>query len=828
MDTDQLKAAAQALADRIIAGEPGRVLAGEPPLVRRLALLYVHRFIYTEDSSLFGYFGAALTVAEDLETPWAPDDLRWSLDLLLKDQPERTLTDALFWVPALIATQLDRPCPAGQEDRLRAAFDALNRNPMISPSRLQRLARLYGAALGRLDGGVPGDLMMALTQARTDGAALLPMLAEPEVQEICRYAADLAKVVPTRTWLRAADERLAASPRAKEAVTRLLTLYRGGAYPVPDHVDALLRGLVWLQSRDPAAESTALLSDVATVVGSPARRGGAMVVAAKAAAAVVEVLATRPGDAPVRALVRLSLTVRSKSLLPRVRGAVERIGRERGWQPGEAAELAVDDHGLDPAGRRIWPLSNLPPGSLPAGSPPPGNLPPGGLPPGGLPPGDLPAGSLPPGRLPPGGDDGRGGAEGVVEVVGGKARLRAVRAGVPLKVVPTAWKGALAEARAQVTGINKTLAVERLRIEGLFSQERIWQWDIWQRRYLEHPLTGATARQLIWQASPDGSRWCSGRPEPAGDGWTLSGLPEKPGAGWQVRLWHPALAGTAEVARWRDRLAAAEHSQPVKQAFREVYPLTPAEEETRVYSNRFAGHILHYRQTNALMRERGWAADYLGQWDGGYHGEAKKEFGGGEWQAVFFHDWVESSTWAQPFCATDQVRFGRRDGRAWAITPLAEVPPLVFSEAMRDVDLFVGVTSIAADDNWRDRGEHRDYWRSAAFGALTPRGETRRDALARLLPRLALGRCSELRERFLRVEGKLGAYRIHLGSANILMEPDDAYLCIVPDRGRAGKLSLPFDDDPVLSVILAKAILLAADDKITDETITRQLHRNRL
>jgi len=104
----------------------------------------------------------------------------------------------------------------------------------------------------------------------------------------------------------------------------------------------------------------------------------------------------------------------------------------------------------------------------------------------------------------------------------------------------------------------------------------------------------------------------------------------------------------------------------------------------------------------------------------------------------------------------------------------------------------------------------------------------RRDALARLLPRLAIGASCELQERFLRVEGKLGAYRIHLGSANILMEPDDAYLCIVPDRGKAKQFSLPFDDDPVLSVILSKAIMLAADDRITDATITRQLSRSRL
>jgi len=51
------------------------------------------------------------------------------------------------------------------------------------------------------------------------------------------------------------------------------------------------------------------------------------------------------------------------------------------------------------------------------------------------------------------------------------------------------------------------------------------------------------------------------------------------------------------------------------------------------------------------------------------------------------------------------------------------------------------------------------------------------------------------------------------------------YLCIVPGGGgqRSSRVMLPFDGDQVLSVILSKAVLLAADDKITDETILRQL-----
>ena len=60
------------------------------------------------------------------------------------------------------------------------------------------------------------------------------------------------------------------------------------------------------------------------------------------------------------------------------------------------------------------------------------------------------------------------------------------------------------------------------------------------------------------------------------------------------------------------------------------------------------------------------------------------------------------------------------------------------------------------------------------------------------------------------------------------MEPDNQYLCIVPQRwgagqDAAGRLYLPFEGDSVLSVILSKAMLLANDAAITDPTITRQI-----
>ncbi|MER6978710.1 DUF4132 domain-containing protein, partial [Streptomyces carpinensis] len=290
----------------------------------------------------------------------------------------------------------------------------------------------------------------------------------------------------------------------------------------------------------------------------------------------------------------------------------------------------------------------------------------------------------------------------------------------------------------------------------------------------------------------------------------------------------PIRAAVDETRQWRARIVAERLRQPFKQAFREIYVLTPAEEETGVYSNRFAAHIVHYRRLYALFKERGWQANFLGRYDGGYEGQARAEFGDGDWRACFHHEPAgDDGDYAPDHAATDQVRFERRDGRRWREVPLAEVPPLVFSEAMRDVDLFVGVTSIAADPDWTDRGEQRyaGYWRTATFGELTASAEVRREALARILPRLKIAdRCS-LDGRFLVVRGEFRTYRIHLGSSNILMEPDDAYLCIVPSRGKdGGKVFLPFEDDR-LSLILSKAFLLAADTRITDMTILHQIKR---
>ncbi|MEU9022870.1 DUF4132 domain-containing protein [Actinomadura sp. NPDC048394] len=410
------------------------------------------------------------------------------------------------------------------------------------------------------------------------------------------------------------------------------------------------------------------------------------------------------------------------------------------------------------------------------------------------------------------------GAYTAVVTAAEKAELAFEKDGTALKGVPAAvrrdHKAEVKELRELVKRVDAHLTTLVRALEGGYTAGAVHRFGPWRDGLARHPVAGPTVRRLIWEIEEAPGEWRAVLRE-------TGGVPDAPDAAG-VRLWHPIRSSPDEVRAWRDLLIERRIRQPFKQAFREVYLLTPAEERTGTYSNRFAAHLVHYRKMFALFRARGWTSRLLGPWDGGAEDEASRVLAAGEWRVRFAHvlaDWQDELMIA----GTDRVAFARRDGGAWRDARLADVPPLVFSEAMRDVDLFVGVTSIAADPEWRGDGEPRRYWERSGFAELTESAASRRDALERILPRTKIaGRCS-LDGRFLVVRGDLRTYKIHLGSANILMEPDDAYLCVVPaGRAAGGTVFLPFEDGR-LSLILSKAFLLAADGGITDETILAQL-----
>jgi uncharacterized protein DUF4132 len=411
----------------------------------------------------------------------------------------------------------------------------------------------------------------------------------------------------------------------------------------------------------------------------------------------------------------------------------------------------------------------------------------------------------------------------------------AKQAGVPA-LVKERFGDELRSLKQAEKEIRQLLPAQRDRLEQLLLQHKSWSIAEFRSRFLNHHLVGVVARRLIWRFT-DGSRRGSGM-------WHENRFVTERQADvdWlrddtRVWLWHPLFGDVAEVKAWRDWLEAHEVSQPFKQAYREIYLLTEAERTTGTYSNRFAAHLVKQHQFAMLCHQRGWRYTLQGHWDSA--NTPTIDLPQWDLRAEF---WVEGITdggnllesrdsthrGVYVYLSTDQVRF-YRTGDAAPIA-LADVPPLAFSEVMRDVDLFVGVASVGNDPTWTDNGlfgRYRESWDRFAFGDLFPSAITRKAVLEGIIPRLKIAdRCSFV-DRFLIVKGDLRTYKIHLGSGNILMEPDNHYLCVVPGQGIGvkplGRVFLPFEGDTTLSIIISKALLLADDRRITDPIVMSQI-----
>lgn len=401
-----------------------------------------------------------------------------------------------------------------------------------------------------------------------------------------------------------------------------------------------------------------------------------------------------------------------------------------------------------------------------------------------------------------------------------KASLRWFHGDKPQRSVPKAVKDkhpqALKELKARHKELSALMAGQVDRIEALYLQDRDWPLNLWAKRYLNHPLLSGLTRRLVWQVGASALL-------PVEDGFiNAQGDSVQVEEDARVRLWHPI--STPELASaWRGQLAKHGICQPFRQAHRAVYRITPAELEAGDHSARFAGQLLRQHQFVALARERGWNYRLQGPWDS--HNVPSKSQG--PWSFSFSVQGLDDgedgdSSTGYPFLSTGLLHLMR----AGELQALEGLPPLLFSELMRDVDLFVGVCSVGTDPDWATRDmagpDALERWHSWAMGDLSEQAKMRKQVISELIPVLKIGPKLGLEERFLTVQGRERRYKIHLGSGNIFVDPG-TYLCVVASPRRQTPLALPFEGDNMLSLILSKALMLVDDHKIKDMSIRRQL-----
>jgi len=284
------------------------------------------------------------------------------------------------------------------------------------------------------------------------------------------------------------------------------------------------------------------------------------------------------------------------------------------------------------------------------------------------------------------------------------------------------------------------------------------------------------------------------------DDGILTTLDGTPNPEHSVRLAHATdLLASGEWSRWQEWQFASERRQPFKQLFRELYVLTDAERAASPMSRRYEGHQVQPRQALALLGSRGWLADRES-------GEVARAF--------LAEGLIARLTFLSGFLTPAEVELPTIDAvsftkpHEFAAQPLDAVPPRVFSETMRDLDLVVSVAHAGGVDP------------EASASTVEMRA-----ALVREMTRvMKLDNVRFVDGTHVVIQGVLGEYSVHLGSAVVHRRPGGA-VCIIPvNSQRRGRLFLPFaDDDPKTAEVVSKVLLLARDGQIKDPTILEQL-----
>lgn len=391
------------------------------------------------------------------------------------------------------------------------------------------------------------------------------------------------------------------------------------------------------------------------------------------------------------------------------------------------------------------------------------------------------------------------------------------------------------ELQRHVKQARASLAAERDRIDSMLAEQPRWSLSDWCAFYVRHPVLRVLGRSLVWNVDLGHEIRAATPGDEAGTFVDVEGAAFVATSDAVITLWHPIAASESEVVAWRSALLDRRVAQPIRQVFRETYRLT-SDERGAFHSARFAGQLLKQHPLRGLLKRRGWTAPVLLTWDesGLDLAVAVRAFPrfGVRAELSYAPVWTEEALDGIPggyqLVGTGRLQFSATGPKQADPLALENVPALVVSEAMRDIDLFVSVCSVALDPAWRDVGDKQLHhqWHELAFGELVESARIRRDLLEHALPGLSIADRCAVYDRDLVVRGVRATYRIHLGTGQVRIDPHGSPLTVPRTRAGAAELArlfLPVEADETLAVVLGTAFLLANDDAITDDALLSQL-----
>jgi len=256
------------------------------------------------------------------------------------------------------------------------------------------------------------------------------------------------------------------------------------------------------------------------------------------------------------------------------------------------------------------------------------------------------------------------------------------------------------------------------------------------------------------------------------------------------------LFESGEWATYQKDIFDRELRQPFKQVFRELYVKT-VDEKGRDKSLRYAGHQVQPAKTVALLKTRRWIID-------GQEGLEKVYYKKNIIAKIFaLADWFSPADIEAP--TLEEVQFF--DRKTFKPILIDDVPDLIFTEVMRDLDLVVSVAHIGDVDP------------EASHSTIEMR-----KAIIEFNCKLFKLKNVTFTENHALIKGERAEYSIHLGSGLIHQKAGSAINVLPVHSQHRGRVFLPFiDDDPKTAEIMAKVLLFAQDDKIKDVFILEQI-----
>ncbi|MDE6252275.1 MAG: DUF4132 domain-containing protein [Lachnospiraceae bacterium] len=374
----------------------------------------------------------------------------------------------------------------------------------------------------------------------------------------------------------------------------------------------------------------------------------------------------------------------------------------------------------------------------------------------------------------------------------GKTEIICIKNGKKLKSVPAKIKKN--EYVASLTALKKNLTEQYRRTKVLFEQsmEDGTEFTVDEISMLgNNPVVFPIIRDLVF-VNGDKIGFLSGN-----DLTDYSGNVSVLNGDDKVVVAHPIhLYKDGHWTEYQKNLFDRKAVQPFKQVFRELYVKTE-EEMGMNHSLRYAGNQIQPAKTVACLKSRRWVADIEDGLQKVYYKENIVA------RIYAMADWFSPADIEAP--TLEWVEFSdRHTGKNMTIK---DIPDIIFSEVMRDVDLAVSVAHAGGVD---PETSHSTMEMRAALLTFT-------------LPLFKIDNVNISGKHAL-VKGKFGEYSIHLGSG-VIHKQGGTMINVLPVHSQhRGKLFLPFaDDDPKTAEIMSKVLLFADDGKIKDPSILKQI-----